>query len=367
MSSAERQNAGLQALEREMRRLGVELGLYSQAAAEELGLNATDLDVLALLKEGGSSSAGQLASAMFLTTGAVTGVIDRLERAGYVRRGSDPQDRRRVVVELVSERADRLGRVFEPLQSIASELSAGWSRRELELVVGFVGEAVRRLHDETGRRRAASAPATGRSAESGDFSAPLGGLKRARLELAGGPANLAIVVVTDMDELYRAHFDGRIPRVRAEGGAVTVSYSRFKLFDFRRTAGRIELNPAVGWDLEVRGGFGAKIDADLSGLPLRSLEVTHGASDIQVVLPRPKGHVRVSMAGGASSVTLKRPKDVAVRLHMTGGASSVTFDAQGLAAIGGEINLESAGFARAGDRYDLEIAGGASSISVVGV
>jgi len=367
VSSAERQNAGLQALERELRRLGGALGLYSQAAAEELGLNATDLDVLALLKEGGASSAGQLAAAMFLTTGAVTGVIDRLERAGYVRRGSDPQDRRRVIVELVSERADRLGRVFEPLHRVASELSAGWSRRELDLVAGFVGEAARLLHDEIGRRRAASAPAAERSVEGGDFSAPLGGLKRARLELVGGAANLAIVVVAGMDELYRAHFDGRIPRVKAEGGVVTVSYSRFKLFDFRKTAGRIALNPAVSWDIEARCGLGAKLDADLSGLPLRSLEVTHGASDVQIVLPRPKGHVRVSVAGGASSVTLKRPKDVAVRLHMTGGAASVTFDAQWVAAIAGETNLESAGFARAGDRYDLEIAGGASSISIVGI
>jgi DNA-binding MarR family transcriptional regulator len=355
MSSGER-------LERELRRLGVELGLYNQAAAEELGLNTTDLDILTLLREDGTMSAGQLASATFLTTGAVTGVLDRLERAGYVRRGRDPQDRRRVVVEFVSERADRLGRAFEPLQQVASKLSAGWSQRELERMGEFLGEMARLLHDETRQRRAApTAPA----AEHGDFSAPLGELEHARLELIGGAASLALAVVDGMDELYRAHFDGRVPRVKASGGVVTVNYARLKLFDFGKTAGRIALNPAVSWDIEVRGGSGAMLDADLSGLPLRSLEVTHGASDIQIVLPKPQGHVRVSVAGGASSVRLQRPEGTAVRLHMTGGASTVTFDAQTFATVGGELELESAGFAHASDRYELELAGGASAISVV--
>jgi DNA-binding MarR family transcriptional regulator len=362
MSSEETRNAGLQALEREMRRLGLELELHSQSAAAELGLNAVDLSVLALLQEGGARTAGQLGDATFLTTGAVTGMIDRLERAGYVRRGRDPQDRRRVVVELVSERADRLDLAFEPLQRVASELTEDWSPRELERVAAFVGEVARRLHDETGRRRAGT-PAPEPPAESGDFSAPLGGLERARLELVGA-AYLSLVVDPGMEELYRARFDGRLPRVKAEGGVVTVSYSRFRLFDFRQTSGRIALNPSVSWEIEARG-LGAKLDADLSGLPLRSLQVTHGASDVHIVLPRPQGHVRVSVAGGASAVTLQRPKGVPVRLHMTGGASSVTLDAQTVATVGGETQLESPGFARAGDRYEIELSGGASAISVV--
>ena len=64
-----------------------------------LGVNRTDARCLDILDQQGSMSAGDLAEASRLTTGAITAVIDRLERAGYARRVPDPSDRRRVLVE----------------------------------------------------------------------------------------------------------------------------------------------------------------------------------------------------------------------------------------------------------------------------
>lgn len=361
MSSGAGPDSPLKALERELLRLGLALGSFRQAEAEELGLVVSDLDVLALLEDG-PRTAGQLAEATLLTTGAVTAVLDRLERAGYVRRGRDPQDRRRVVVEFVAERADRLERASEPLKRVAADLTSGWSPPEVERLTGFLGDAARRLHDDAGRRRAPAAPDPAGS--SGEFSAPLAGVERARLELLGGTASLTVTVDPGMDELFRARFEGRPPRVRIEAGRVTVSYARLKLLDFRHTSGRVALNPAARWELEASGGHGAMLHFDLTGLPLASLAITHGASDIRVALPRPEGPVRVQVAGGASVVRFERPRGVAARLRVTGGASVVTFDAQTVAAVGGDTVLESASYSGSADRYEIDIAGGTSAITV---
>ena len=76
--------------------------LVGQAAADRIGINATDLNCLNILSFSGQLTAGELARATGLTTASITGVIDRLEEAGFVRRERDTRDRRRVVVHLVA-------------------------------------------------------------------------------------------------------------------------------------------------------------------------------------------------------------------------------------------------------------------------
>src|SRR5436305_12554075 len=68
-----------------------------------LGINRTDARCLDVLEERGRMSAGELATAARLTTGAITSVVDRLERSGYVRRVADAADRRRVLIEPTPE------------------------------------------------------------------------------------------------------------------------------------------------------------------------------------------------------------------------------------------------------------------------
>ncbi|MDQ3692573.1 MAG: MarR family transcriptional regulator [Chloroflexota bacterium] len=97
-SQTARRDLLIQAVQDEMTR-GTGLAvLFSQAIADRVGLNPTDLEALEILLRQGPLTAGRLAELTGLTTGAITGVVDRLQRKSYARRDSDPNDRRRVIV-----------------------------------------------------------------------------------------------------------------------------------------------------------------------------------------------------------------------------------------------------------------------------
>ena len=132
-----------------MRRTGALMQLMGQAAADKIGINATDLNCLNILSFSGHMTAGELARATGLTTASITGVIDRLEEAGFVSRERDPHDRRRVVVTITLDRAMRdVASVFLPLLRDWREMAARYSDDELRLIVDFYGrmEQVFRKH-----------------------------------------------------------------------------------------------------------------------------------------------------------------------------------------------------------------------------
>src|SRR5919112_1147703 len=97
----------LRELEVENRRSTTGAVLLLQAVTRRSGMNLTDLQCMNILTSTGPIPAGRLAEEMGLTTGAVTGVIDRMERAGYVRREKDPDDARRVIIQPVPEELGR--------------------------------------------------------------------------------------------------------------------------------------------------------------------------------------------------------------------------------------------------------------------
>ena len=115
------------------RSLGNSSSMLLAACADRLGLHSTDWGCVLLLNEALPEplTAGQLAELTGLTTGAVTGVIDRLEDAGFVRRARDPGDRRRVVVRLVPESMARIGPMFEGLITDMRALHGTFSDEEL--------------------------------------------------------------------------------------------------------------------------------------------------------------------------------------------------------------------------------------------
>src|SRR6202451_2267401 len=82
------------------RRVGSTMQLLGQLSAERIGINVTDLNCLNIVALTGSMTAGDLARATGLTTASITGVLDRLEEGGFVRRERDSHDRRRVIVKL---------------------------------------------------------------------------------------------------------------------------------------------------------------------------------------------------------------------------------------------------------------------------
>ena len=137
-----------------MRRGGSVLQLLGQLAAERIGINVTDLNCLNIVAFGGPMTAGDLARATGLTTASITGVIDRLEDGGYVRRERDPGDRRRVMVTLnFGPALDRVGPVFGPLVLAWQQAAAGYSDEELRLLVGFQQRFVEIVREQLGRLR----------------------------------------------------------------------------------------------------------------------------------------------------------------------------------------------------------------------
>jgi DNA-binding MarR family transcriptional regulator len=121
-----------------MRRAGSIMQLLGQMSAERIGINATDLNCLNIVALTGPMTAGDLARQTGLTTASITGVLDRLEEGGFVRRERDPKDRRRVIVNLNA--GPGLGEVastFGPLVQAWRAAAAEYSDDELHLLLEF--------------------------------------------------------------------------------------------------------------------------------------------------------------------------------------------------------------------------------------
>jgi DNA-binding MarR family transcriptional regulator len=118
-----------------------------ELATRLIGVNRTDARVLDLLDQEGRLTAGQIAAGAGLTSGAVTGVVDRLERAGYARRVADETDRRKVLVEPTEELRRRAGEIYYAMQAKGEQLMRQYSDDELRLVIRVL-DAVTKLTEE---------------------------------------------------------------------------------------------------------------------------------------------------------------------------------------------------------------------------
>lgn len=119
--------------------------LFQQAIADRLGLNVTDVKCLAPLADGGRGTIGEMADRLGLTHSAVTRTIDRLERAGYVRRDADPADRRKIFVVGVPERMREVSGLYGGMAQAWREMLSGCSAAELE----FLRTLLRRMREVT--------------------------------------------------------------------------------------------------------------------------------------------------------------------------------------------------------------------------
>jgi DNA-binding MarR family transcriptional regulator len=121
-----------------------------EAAHRALEINATDGRCLDIVDRRGLISAGELASAAGLTTGAVTAVLDRLEEKGLVRRVADPKDRRRILVEVTERQRQEAGRLYYPLKEMADPWFENLGEDDLRLLIAF-----NRVSREVNEERAA--------------------------------------------------------------------------------------------------------------------------------------------------------------------------------------------------------------------
>lgn len=123
-----------------VRRLTRATLLLQQVIAEDMGLHVTDAECLDFLMEMGPSTAGDLARATRLTTGAITSVIDRLEKAGLVKRGPDPRDRRKVIVTYLGKKEKKSQARYALLARDLQRLFSGYDTATLEMLIRHTGD-----------------------------------------------------------------------------------------------------------------------------------------------------------------------------------------------------------------------------------
>ena len=140
MSRGKTRAALMQELEEAMRRSSAQGVLFGQTVANAIGISGSDLDCLDFVNLEGRVTAGRLAEVTGLTSGAITGVVDRLEKAGLVRRERDEVDRRKVFIVVVSENAAKIGRFYVPMQQAMHKLWSTYSDAELQLLLRFAKE-----------------------------------------------------------------------------------------------------------------------------------------------------------------------------------------------------------------------------------
>ena len=145
----------IQAINDKFTEMSTETILLHQAVADTVGLYITDHQCMHFLHRYGAMPAGRLAELTGLTTGAVTGIIDRLEKAGYVRRTNDPKDRRRTIVEPIRNKKleRKLEMIFVPLHEKMHKLLTSYSDIELAFLLEALTKAVELTHEESKRSR----------------------------------------------------------------------------------------------------------------------------------------------------------------------------------------------------------------------
>lgn len=351
----------LRQLEQAVRQMSTQSVLFSQAVADRLGMSPSDLESLEILSWAGPITAGRLAELTGLTTGAITGIVDRLERAGFVRREQDPQDRRRVVLHLVLPEVERrIGSLHVSIQRANAEMAARYSDQELALILDFAARATQMAQQETAKLRADAVPE--KTPQQIDFSAPLGSETHGRLVFTTGAASVAIQANPALPDLYRAHFERAVPRVNVKGGTVSIRYHGFPFLK-RSGPAEITLNGSIPWEIEIQSGA-SRLNADLREVRLTALTIAGGASQLDATLGKPLGTVAVQVSGGASKIALHRPAGVPARIHVSGGLSKLSIDGKRVSGIGSDLHWESPDFQHAADRYDITISGGVSKLAV---
>lgn len=176
-----------------------------------------------------------------------------------------------------------------------------------------------------------------------------------RLEI-GWARRLTVKADPSLTELYDTYSEGQPPDVVASDGVVRVLHTR------GRKPATVALNAGVPWEIEIHGGA-SQLSADLRGLQLRSLSIRGGISGLDIVLPLPSGTVPIELRGGSSKLTLHRPAEASARLAVRGGISRLTFDQKPFRSAT-ELTVQSPGYDRASDRYDIVLRGGASKIAI---
>ena len=184
------------------------------------------------------------------------------------------------------------------------------------------------------------------------LAGPLDGATEGRLVVRHGLDHAVLSADAAMSELYTARCTGRTPRARYSAGMVQLSFPLIELRG-RTHTDMITLNGSIPWAIEIVGGV-ADVRADLTGVPVRSIDIDGGTARTSLELSHPDGTVPVRL-GAVADTTIRRPAGVPVRVRIRRGARSITVDDQTVAASTGPTTLTSPGYDRATDRVDVSV------------
>ena len=135
----------MQELEHAVRRSSALGVIFGQTVASRAGISSSDLECLDFLNLEGRVTAGRLAEVTGLTTGAITGVVDRLEKAGLVRRERDGHDRRKVFIATVPENVAKVGRFYEHMRRMILKDWETLSDADLRLLLRFMAQGYKTM------------------------------------------------------------------------------------------------------------------------------------------------------------------------------------------------------------------------------
>ncbi len=357
--SQEKRAELLEGLARELRQFN-ELGAsFFRAAAGRTGMTVTDMEVIDSLDSTGPMTAGQLADLTGLTTGAITGMLNRLEEAGLVRRERDPQDGRRVIVQLErgKEEMREINAIFASVGKAWDDMISQYNDEQLAFLLEFLKRSNALSRNEIFRLREAP------ESEEKIFSAPLESLASAQLVVSAG-VSLLTVRAEAMARLYQARFEGPLPDVKDKDGVVTIRYPRrLWTLGVEKRIAEVKLNTVTEWRILIQGGA-SDFTAELGNLKLADLEVKGGLSMIRLELPVPSRVVPIRIGGGASSIIVRRPPGVAARVHLKGWASYFVFDEQTFSNVGNDVRLQSPGYEAGTPCYDIEVSSSVSMVTI---
>ena len=153
------------------RRHSTAVVLFHHAVAERLGLGPTDVKCLDLLRERSVITGSELAAITGLTSGAITGVVARLERAGYLRREQDPRDGRKQILHLALERA-HIQDVINPLREGVAAMLDNFDAHQLTAIAEFLARTTDLIYRHGALLRAETISDLGRTHVTGRAPSP---------------------------------------------------------------------------------------------------------------------------------------------------------------------------------------------------
>lgn len=199
-------------------------------------------------------------------------------------------------------------------------------------------------------------------------SAPLEGLDHMTVRIDVGAANITVRGDSSLgSNLYQAriNYSGTKPTVRLDRSNHDLSISQsgtFGFFQNRRFMLDLQINPKVLW--RIFANSGAATDTfNLAGVNVESMELNTGASRHDITLGEPTGTVPISLNGGALTVNIHRAQRTAISVEVSGGAISLDADGNRHRGVGNQ-SWHSDGYDEAANRYQIEINGGASTVTI---